>query len=48
LKYSENFSLDLMLLMCISILVVLLYAQIEGEFDLYLVRLMVSFKVHVE
>jgi hypothetical protein len=30
--------------MCISVLCVLLYAQIEGEFSLYLVRLMISFK----
>jgi hypothetical protein len=48
LEYSVNFSLDLRLLICISVLCVLLYAQIEGEFSLYLVRLMVSFKVNVE
>ena len=30
--------------MCISVLCVLLHAQIEGEFSLYLVRLMISFK----
>ena len=30
--------------MCISVLCVLLNAQIEGEFSLYLVRLMISFK----
>jgi hypothetical protein len=30
--------------MCISVLCVLLHAQIEGEFSLYLERLMISFK----
>jgi hypothetical protein len=30
--------------MCISVLCALLHAQIEGEFSLYLVRLMISFK----
>ena len=30
LEYSINFSLDLMVLICMSILCVLLYAQIEG------------------
>ena len=39
-----NFSLDLMLLICMIILCVLLHAQIEGEFSLYLMRLMSSFK----
>ena len=39
-----NFSLDLMLLICMIILCVLLHAQIEGEFSLYLVGLMVSLK----
>ena len=33
-----------MLLMCISVLCVLLYAQIKGEFSQYLVGLMISFK----
>ena len=45
MEYSTvNFSLNLMLLICIRILCVLLHAQIEGEFSLYLVRLMASFK----
>jgi hypothetical protein len=30
--------------MCISVLCVLLHAQIEGEFSLYPVKLMISFK----
>jgi hypothetical protein len=48
LEYSVNFSLDLMLIMYMSVLCVLLYAQIEGEFRLYLVELMVSFKLWCE
>ena len=43
-RYSANIFFNLVLLMCISILCVLLQAQIEGEFSLYLVRLMISFK----
>ena len=30
--------------MCMSVLCVLLHVQIEGDFSLYLVRLMISFK----
>jgi hypothetical protein len=48
LESSEDFPLDLMLMICMSVLCVLLYAQIKEEFDLYLVRLMVSLKVYVE
>jgi hypothetical protein len=48
LEYSVNFSLDLILLMCLSVLCVLLYAQIKGEFRLYLVGLMVSLEDNVE
>ena len=48
MEFSVNFSLNLMLLMCMKVLCVPLYAQIEAESDLYLVRLMVCFKVHVE
>ena len=45
MEYSTvNFSLDLILLICMRILCVLLHTQIEGEFSLYLVRLMASFK----
>ena len=33
-----------MVLICMSVLCVPLYAQIEGEFSLYLVRLIASFK----
>jgi hypothetical protein len=43
-EYSVNFSLDLILLICMSVLCVLLYAQIKVEFRLYLVRQMVSLK----
>jgi hypothetical protein len=39
--YSANISFNLVLLMCISVLCVLLHAQIEGEFSQYLVRLMI-------
>ena len=44
MEYSVNFSLDLTLLICISVLCILLYAQIEGEFSLYLVGLRVSLR----
>jgi hypothetical protein len=44
LEYSENLFLDLMVLMCMSLLCVLMYAQIEEEFSLYLVGQMVSLK----
>ena len=44
MEYSVNISLDLMFLICMSVLCVLLYAQIEGEFSLYLMGLMVSLK----
>src|SRR5688572_4599669 len=43
-RYSANISFNLVLLMCISVLCVLLHAQIEGEFSLYHVKLMISFK----
>jgi hypothetical protein len=43
-RYIANISLNLVLLMCISVLCVLVHEQIEGEFSLYLVRLMISFK----
>ena len=33
LEYSVNFSLDLMLLMCLSVLYVLLYAQLRESLD---------------
>ena len=42
--YSINFSLDLILKMCMSILCVSLYAHFEGEFILYLVGLIFYFK----
>jgi hypothetical protein len=42
--YSANFFFNLISLMCVSVLYVLLHAQIEREFSLYLVRLMISFK----
>ena len=44
MEFSVNFSLNLMLLMCMKVLCVPLYAQIKGEFSLYLVGLMVSLK----
>jgi hypothetical protein len=44
LEYSVDSPLDLMLIMCISVLCVLLYAQIEGEFSLYLVGPLVPLK----
>ena len=40
----ENFPLDFILIIRISVLYVLLYAQIKGGFSLYLVGLMVSLK----
>ena len=43
-KYSANISFNLVLLMCISVRCVLLHAQIDGEFSLYPVKLMISFK----
>jgi hypothetical protein len=44
LEYIENLSLDLMVLMCMSLLCVLMYTQIEEEFNLYSVGQMVSLK----
>jgi hypothetical protein len=43
-RYSANISFNLVLLMCMSVLCVLLHAQIKGEFSLYLVRIIISFK----
>jgi len=43
-RYSVNFSLDLMMIRCMSVLCVLLCAQIEEEFSLCHVGLMISFK----